>query len=56
MKHDMSLAEVGQHYGKNEASIHSTVLNSMHPENHHFSSMAVSLKPYTSEYQESIVL
>jgi hypothetical protein len=32
----MSLAEVGGHYGKNESSILSIVLNSMHPEQSQF--------------------
>jgi hypothetical protein len=31
-KSNKSLAEVGQHYGKNESSIHSIALNSVHPE------------------------
>jgi hypothetical protein len=32
LKGSISLAEVGQCYGKNVSSIHSTVLNSRHPE------------------------
>jgi hypothetical protein len=36
LKDSMSLAEVGQCYGKNESSICSTTLNSMYPEHSWF--------------------
>jgi hypothetical protein len=36
LKGGQSLAEVGCHYRKNESSICSTVLNSMHPEHYLF--------------------
>jgi hypothetical protein len=32
LKGSMSLAEVGQHHGKNKSSMHNTVLNSVHSE------------------------
>jgi hypothetical protein len=47
--------EVGQHYRKNELSIQSTLLNSMHPEHTQFSPMVVSWEPH-HKYQGSTVM
>jgi hypothetical protein len=55
LKGGLSLVEVRWSYGKNELSICSTALSSMHPERAWFSSSVVSLEPYTCGYQESTV-
>jgi hypothetical protein len=56
IKAAVSLVEVEWHYGKNESSIHSVVLNSVHPELLSFFSMVVTLEPYICEYKRSSVL
>jgi hypothetical protein len=52
----MSLEEVGQHYGKDEVSIHPAGLNAMCPKHSWSSSLVVSLEPYTHRYQGFTVL
>jgi hypothetical protein len=49
VKGSSSLVEVGWHYGKKESSIHSSVLNSIHPYHAWFSSMVVFLESYACD-------
>jgi hypothetical protein len=53
----VSLAEVGWYYRKTESDIFSIVWSwTLHPKHSWFSSVAVSLEPYTCGYQGSAVL
>jgi hypothetical protein len=56
LKGGISLAEVEWQHGKSGSSIHNTVLKSMHPEHLLFSSVVVSLEPYTHPYQEFTIM
>jgi hypothetical protein len=51
----MSLVEAGWYYGKNELSMSSAVLNSMHPEYAWFFLNGVSVEPYTCGYHFHVV-
>jgi hypothetical protein len=59
MKGSLSLAEVWWYYRKNESSIYSTVLNSMHHKHLRFMWVYGSsgfLEPYTHRYQSLLYL
>jgi hypothetical protein len=56
LKGSMSLAALWWCYGKNESSIHSTILNSMHSEHSRVLLNSISLEPHVQGYDANGLL